>query len=116
MGISRSGPFAFPGQIVPSLERLHQELLSERCLEGLAANPWARRAAYYLGELNAIHPFREGNGRTQREFLRQLAKRGGYQLDWSPISRAQMYAASPISFLKGDNSGFEQILRSALGG
>jgi len=36
-------------------------------------------------ELNAAHPFREGNGRTQRAFLRQLAATGGYRLELSQL-------------------------------
>jgi cell filamentation protein len=39
--------------------------------------PWivfASRSAYYLGEINAIHPFSEGNGRMQREFIRELGR------------------------------------------
>lgn len=34
---------------------------------------FSMRAAYYIFELNMIHPFREGNGRSIREFIRQLA-------------------------------------------
>ena len=33
----------------------------------------SERLAYYLGEINMIHPFREGNGRTQRIYIEQLA-------------------------------------------
>ncbi|WP_390440172.1 Fic family protein [Lactonifactor longoviformis] len=32
-----------------------------------------QKAAYYFSEINALHPFSEGNGRTQRELIRQLA-------------------------------------------
>jgi fido (protein-threonine AMPylation protein) len=37
---------------------------------------FTERLTYYLGEINAIHPFREGNGRAQRAFFRQLAGAG----------------------------------------
>lgn len=40
------------------------------------------RLAYYMSELNVLHPFREGNGRTIREFIRQLAFINGYILDF----------------------------------
>src|SRR5665213_372096 len=43
---------------------------------------FAGGAAYFLGELNAAHPFREGNGGTQREFLRALGLKAGYYIDW----------------------------------
>jgi cell filamentation protein len=67
-----------------------------------------------MGELNAIHPFREGNGRTQREFIAQLAVRNGYALDWTRIQRNEMYDASHMSFQRGNNSGLEAVLRKAL--
>ena len=114
VGISRSGPFAFCEQIIPSLHRLHAELVREGYLAGLGGRQFVGRAAYYLGELNAIHPFREGNGRTQREYIRQLAARCGHRLGWAPVTHEQMYAASVLSFRRGDNSDFERILFEAL--
>ena len=75
---------------------------------------FAKRAAYYFSEINAIHPFRDGNGRTQREFVRQLAVRNGFGLDWSAVTRDQMYEASVKSFKLGDFSGLETILRGSL--
>jgi cell filamentation protein len=72
------------------------------------------RRPYYKGELNAIHPFREGNGRTQREFIRQLADRNGYSIDWSRASRDEMSGASKNSSQRGDNTGLEQSLQMTL--
>ena len=43
-------------------------------LRGLQAEEFARQAAHFLAELNAIHPFREGNGRTQLSFFVALAQ------------------------------------------
>lgn len=116
VNISRAGqfPFAFPEHIVPSLERLFDELRKERHLAGADGARFCNRAAHYLGELNAIHPFREGNGRTQREFIRQLARRNGYAFDWSRITQEQMAEASRPSFQRGDHGGLELALGSAL--
>lgn len=69
--------------------------------------------ACYLGELNAVHPFRDGNGRTQRELVRQLAAHNGDEIDWTRVSRGEMIDASCESFRKG-NSGLELVLRFAL--
>ena len=115
VNISRSGqfPFAFPEQIVPSLGRLFGELRKEHHLADADGPKFCNRAAHYMGELNALHPFREGNGRTQRQFIRQLAGRNGYTLDWSRVSRERMTEASRQSFQHGDNAGLEQALRSA---
>ena len=114
--ISRSGqiPYAFSQQIIPSVNKISAQLGNEGYLKTLSLGKFSNRAAFYMGELNAVHPFRDGNGRTQREFIRQLAVRNGYALDWSRVSRDEMYEASRASFQKGDNSGLERTLQRAL--
>lgn len=73
---------------------------------------FANRGAYYLGDINAIHPFREGNGRTQREFIRELGSHNGGEIDWTQVSSEQMIEASRRS-LRVDNSGLEEVLKMA---
>ncbi len=43
---------------------------AEQHLCGLDVDAFSQRAGHYLGEINAVHPFREGNGRAQQEFIR----------------------------------------------
>ena len=54
----------------------------------------AERLAYYLSELNVLHPFREGNGRTTREFLRQLSLKNGYILNLYKVNSQELLNAS----------------------
>jgi cell filamentation protein len=112
VNISRSGqyPFAFAEQILPSLQRLSLELRNELMLEGLDRPQLCARGAYFLGELNAIHPFRDGNGRMQREFIRQLFAARGFALAWKHATREQIGQASRDSFERGDNRGLESVL------
>ncbi|HEY3740925.1 MAG TPA: Fic family protein [Bryobacteraceae bacterium] len=105
--------FAFPAHIEWALKDAFKKLRNEAHLNGLAIDRFAERAAYYLGELNAIHPFREGNGRTQREFIRQLASHNRFELDWSRTTRDQMMTASILSF-RGDCSLLANIIRAAI--
>lgn len=58
-----------------------------------------KKLSYYFSEINALHPFREGNGRAQREFVRLLAQRIGYDIDFSKTSMDEMLTASKASFL-----------------
>lgn len=44
--------------------------------------------------LNVLHPFREGNGRSQREFIRCLAGRNGFELRWSQVDPKELLKAS----------------------
>jgi len=112
--ISKSGdPFAFHPHIVSSVDKICGELKGERYLAGADSERFAIRGAYYFGEINAIHPFRDGNGRTQREFMREIGLRNGLTTDWSQVSREEMIAASRRS-LRMDNAGLERVLRTAL--
>lgn len=64
--------------------------------------------SYAMAELNIIHPFREGNGRTIREFIRQYALELGYKIDWSKVSKDQLLIAMIESVL--DKSNLEKCI------
>ena len=75
----------------------------------------SQKIAYYLAEINAIHPFREGNGRTQRMYCEQLCMGNGrFYLDFSEISSEEMLQASIESFEKKDYKLMEQIIYKCL--
>jgi cell filamentation protein len=59
-----SFPFALVQFLEKNLNRTLGELAAEHRLRGLDAQTFSTRAAHFLGELNTIHPFRDGNGRT----------------------------------------------------
>ena len=80
-------------------DEIFGKLKNDCYLEGLPKEKFAKKAAYYFSEINALHPFREGNGRTQREFIRQLAYQSGYILHFSAISEQEMVQASIDSFV-----------------
>lgn len=86
--------FASYNQIESYAPKITQQLAREQYLRGLDADEFSLRAGYYMGELNALHPFREGNGRTLREFIGQLAREAGYHIIWKGIKRQEMVKAS----------------------
>ena len=47
------------------LDRLLEQIKQENFLEGLDKEKLAKRLAYYLSEMNVLHPFREGNRKNQ---------------------------------------------------
>ena len=106
--------FAFSQHIVPSLDSVFAKLKAEHHLRGIEADAFSLRAGYYLGEINAVHPFREGNGRAQQEFVRELGERSGYRIEWSRVSRAMMYQTSELSFRGGDSSGLASVVSLAI--
>jgi cell filamentation protein len=116
VNIARQGsyPFALVQFLQRNLDRTFSELASEGHLKELGVRSFVERAGVYLGELNTLHPFREGNGRTQREFIRELAMEAGHTLDWSRVSQKQMYEASALSHNLGNSAALAEVIQSAL--
>lgn len=103
--------FAAPHRIVPEFQKLHQALIAERDEERICDRAYiARRLAFYLGEINILHPFREGNGRSQREYIVQFAYHLGYWLNFSQTSQQEMIEASEQSSRYADNRLFEKMI------
>lgn len=90
--------FCYPEHIDGEMRRLFARLHAERSLQKLAAAAFAEKAAHLLAELNAIHPFREGNGRTQLSFLTLLAAQAGHPLALELMDPVAMLAAMVTSF------------------
>lgn len=86
--------FTTPSRIIPELNKLFLEIKKENYLIGLNKSEFVKRLAYFLGEINVHHPFREGNGRTQRTFIKFLAESAGYEISFSNISQKDMINAS----------------------
>lgn len=109
--------FARPEYIESYFEtQIHQPLQREKYLKGCAREPFAARAAHYASEVNAVHPFIDGNGRITRLFLQDLAAQAGYTLD---IARLQAnpgawYEAMRVAFDRGDTSLLQQEILHAL--
>lgn len=108
-GVFRFAEFEY---IEPELERLLNELKSENYLEGLSKKDLTQRLAYYLSELNVLHPFREGNGRTIREFIRELALKNGYVLNLSNVSPSDFLKASIKSIV--DTTDLSNLIAACL--
>jgi cell filamentation protein len=89
---------------------LFSQLARQKHLRGLEPTTFAAKAAHILGELNAIHPFREGNGRAQMSFLVALATRAGHPLDQSRLEPSEMLDAMVRSF-GGDEQPLSTLIR-----
>ncbi|MDZ7732493.1 MAG: Fic family protein [Acidimicrobiia bacterium] len=87
---------------VQYLDQVFADLTAEDRLEGPVEGR-RRRAAALLGEVNAAHPFRDGNGRTQRAFFRQLLRDAGWSLSWAEVTPEENAHTSAAS-LNGDDS------------
>ncbi|WP_018682442.1 Fic/DOC family protein [Actinokineospora enzanensis] len=100
--ISRGdSPFAHWRHVEPALDDLFAKLRAERLLSGLDPAAFLARFTYFFAEVNAVHPFREGNGRAQRAFFRQLALFAGWRLDFARLDRAG-YLAGCVAAMVGE--------------
>jgi cell filamentation protein len=92
---------------------VHRRLARARFLHCLSAAAFAGQAAVFVGDINYIHPFREGNGRTQLQYLKQLAAAAGHPLDLTRIDGPRWMAAS-VQSRAADDRGMAQIVEEAL--
>lgn len=93
--------FCYPEHIAREMRRIFTSLKRERRLRGLPADAFAGKAAHFLATLNAIHPFREGNGRTQTIFLAFLAAQAGHPLRLDRLV-PETFMAVMIASFRGD--------------
>ena len=98
--------------IEEELEKLLLKLKNENYLNEKSEEELAKELAYYMSELNVLHPFREGNGRTIREFIRQLALKNGYTLNLKKVEPQKMLNASIKSII--DTEELENIIKICL--
>jgi cell filamentation protein len=87
-------PFLEGPHVPRALDHVAKTIRDAAGLRGLSRQQFAARAADFMAEINGIHAFREGNGRTQRVFMEELAKQAGHSLDFTVVSRERMVRAS----------------------
>jgi cell filamentation protein len=107
--ITRGGDlFALPEHIGHYLTTLFADLAREDRLHGLGRERFVERLTHYA-EINAVHPFREGNGRTQRAFLGQIAKAAGHPIAWVHLDAERNVLAARESH-RSENSELREML------
>ncbi|MEL7444218.1 MAG: Fic family protein [Pseudomonadota bacterium] len=110
-----AAPFARPEHITTWMEDQFAALDAERFHMSRSRETFAREAAELVNEINAAHPFIDGNGRTQRQWLRALARNMGYRLDIQSADKGRWNHASRIGFVDSDHAPMRDLLTSRLG-
>ncbi|HIU77107.1 MAG TPA: Fic family protein [Candidatus Pelethocola excrementipullorum] len=100
VNITKGNMFCDCKFIVQMADEIFEQLKHENYLKMCSEEDMPERLAYYLSEINALHSFREGNGRTQRLFIEILAENAGYEVDFSNVSAEEMIEASAESFIR----------------
>ena len=78
--IAKGDLFALPQHIITYARTIFSQLGDDGLLQNRSRRQFIDRLAFYFAEINALHPFREGNGRTQRAFLKQLSRQAGWDM------------------------------------
>jgi cell filamentation protein len=109
VAIAKTELFCLPQHIRPYAATVFADLAAEKHLRERGRDDFLDRLTHYYAEVNAIHPFREGNGRSQRAFFGQLSRDAGWPIDWSGLHREENIAAS-VASLRGDNAPLRTML------
>ena len=96
--ISKADTMFYPPHLIDmELDKVFAKIKEKNMLKEAEKEKTFDNLAYVMAELNIIHPFREGNGRSIREFIRLMAKRMGYDLNWGNVDKAELLEASMLS-------------------
>jgi cell filamentation protein len=109
VAIAKTGLFCLPEHITSYGAEVFGRLAREQYLQGLDRDAFLVGLTYFYGEINALHPFRDGNGRTQRALLGQLALDADHHISWSRLDAQRNVEASAAS-LNGDDAALRTLL------
>lgn len=104
-------------RIAGAADFVFKELAQNNFLKNLPLDIFVEKLTYFYDQLNYIHPFREGNGRTQRIFWSRVAADAGYEILWEDVQGSENDEAcrraaeeSDLSLLK---AMFKRIIKVA---
>lgn len=113
--IEKGGSFFCKADYIKTqLDKRFQAIAADGGWMNATPAAFAARAGDHLAEINAIHPFREGNGRALRALLVVLARHAGLDIDLRRIDPPQWNEASRISFLSGDAAPMVAVIAKAI--
>jgi cell filamentation protein len=116
VGLAKDGgdSFAPPLNISQPIVHVAQRISESKQLSTISTEELPLELAYLYDYVNFAHPFREGNGRTQREFFQQLLEETGRVLSWSAITSTQLHAACHVARNDGDLKPLVRIFKKIL--
>lgn len=107
VNLSKKGTQFCPAEEIDRVSTAVFHVLAENSyLCGLSREVFLEKLVDLYERTNELHPFREGNGRTQRVFLAQLAQNAGYALDFAAADPDELMIATILSA-----QGIEEPLR-----
>lgn len=116
VGLAKGGGESFvpPDDIWRPVDHVVQRIRESDYLRALEEDRIAHEVAYLYDYLNFAHPFREGNGRTQREYFGQLLAESERSFDWQLIEMSQLHHACHVARNNGDLEPLAAVVRTVL--
>jgi cell filamentation protein len=109
--ISKGGKQFFPtNRFDTAFAYVDKLLVDYRTIHSANQSQVAEKLAEILDAVNYLHPFREGNGRTQREFLRVLSLEKGFQLNLNPADNPDIYGGYMAGTIDGDVNKLAKLI------
>ncbi|PSL38401.1 cell filamentation protein [Labedella gwakjiensis] len=111
VGLAKGGGESFmpPAEITRPILHVAARIRETDRLGLVSDDDLPTEIAYLYDYLNFAHPFREGNGRTQREFFSHLVEAAGYSIDWNGVDRDALHHACHVARNDSDDGPLRQI-------
>ncbi len=97
--------------IEENINRIFKSIDTEQ-MKKMTFTKFVEQISYIMTELNVLHPFREGNGRTIRELVREICFDCGYTIDWYEINHDDILRVAKLAVL--DESEQIKMLRRSI--
>lgn len=106
--------FCVESRVEPEANKIFATLADAGWFEGLERGELISAAAELYGDLNMIHPFRDGNGRAQRILFEHLIVNAGYEISWWPVEEGEWLRAN-IDAVLCDYGALVRIFERCIG-
>ena len=113
VAIAKQNMFCLPQFIDACAKDIFAKLRNDNYYVGYSTEEFIDAITELFADINALHPFREGNGRAQREFIKYVACKNGYGLDWSVVSSEENIEAS-FESTNGNNTKLHAIIKKII--
>jgi cell filamentation protein len=106
--------FCIVGRIEPEARKLFTALANANWFQELDRASLVTSVAELFGDLNVVHPFREGNGRAQRILFEHIIVNAGFSLSWWEVEMKEWTQAN-IDAVVCDYTALQQIFERCIG-
>lgn len=106
--------FCTASRVAPEANKLFAACAKTDWFAGLDRNALIGAVAELFGDLNMVHPFREGNGRAQRILFEHIIIYAGYEISWWGIGPRE-WAQANIDAVVCNYGAMQRVFERCIG-